>query len=245
MSSFAAALLVMRSGLDPILQITCRDRNRIALQGDLLGAAALGIRNVLALGGDPVEAGDEPDARPVFDLSTRQLLAAMRDMTRDGLTMTGRKLETRADFYPGAAALVMEPNVSRDPQVLTGKLNAGARFVQTQFCFDTDRLRRYMSWLGDNGLSEKMHFLIGVGPLRSARSARWMRDKLHGTAMPEKIVARMETADDEVSEGISICAELIAEYREIPGVAGVHLMAPRNLDAIPRVLSAAGIDLIA
>ncbi len=242
MSSLAAAAILRMNGIEPILQLTCRDRNRIALQSDLLGAAALGIRNVLALGGDPVEAGDEADARPVYDLSTKQLLAAMHRMSHDGETLTGRRIETPPDFYPGAAALVMEPGNARDPEVLTSKCEAGARFVQTQFCFDAARLERYMAWLGEHGLSSKMHFLIGVGPLRSARSAQWMRDKLFGTAMPDEIVSRMQQAKDEVREGIRICAELIDIYRQIPGVAGVHLMAPRNLDAIPDVLEAVRIQ---
>lgn len=238
MSSIAAATLLKRAGIEPIVQITCRDRNRIALQGDLLGAAALGIENVLVLGGDQVNAGDHPEAKAVFDLSSQELLAALHAMTKRGEILSGRKLDTPPRFLLGAADTVIDPSAEWQAEKLRAKASAGATFVQTQFCYDADLLRRYMKGLEEQGLTERLHFLIGVGPLRSAKSAIWMRDKLYGTAMPDEVIGRLEQAADPLAEGIRICAELLQEFQEIPGVAGAHLMAPKNLAAIPESIHA-------
>ena len=243
MSSLAGSAIVLNRGIDPIFQITCRDRNRLAIQSDLMGASALGIRNVLALGGDPIKSGNQPDAKAVFDVNTKTVLNIIHDMNTKGQTMGGRELATRADFFPGAAAIVHDPVENWKPAALDSKATIGAKFIQTQFCYDSDLLKTYMKYIVDSGLSEKLYFIIGIGPLRSDKSAKWMRDKLFGTVIPDALILRMEQAKDPIQEGIKICAELIDEFREIPGISGAHLMAPRNLAAIAPVVEKAGITI--
>lgn len=226
MSSLAAAIHLKQAGVEPIMQVTCRDRNRIAIQSDLLGAAAFGVSNVLVLGGDKVDAGDDPDAKGVFDFDSRSLIEAIRTMTESGTTLSGVELSVAPDFFPGAADAPREPDDSWKPDGLLAKAAAGARFVQTQYCYDMDVLRRYMNMLAEHGITEKLYFLVGLGPLRSAKGAMWMRDNLFGTIIPDGIIRRMEAARDPRAEGVKVCAELIEQAREINGVSGVHLMAP-------------------
>ncbi len=240
MSSLAAAIHVRQMGVEPILQMTCRDRNRIALQSDLLGAAAFGIENVLMLSGDGVDSGDDVAAKPVFDLDARSLIAASRTMSVDGVTMSGSELTRKPDFFAGAADVPIDPGIDWVPSALQSKQEAGARFVQMQYCFDIELLGRYFDRLREHGLTEKLYFLAGLGPLRSADSARWMRDNLWGTVMPDGIVRRMEAARDPRQEGVSICAEMIEQARDIAGVSGVHLMAPGQHQAIVETVHLAG-----
>jgi len=243
MSSLAAASIVLNKGIDPIYQITCRDRNRLAIQSDLMGASALGIRNVLALGGDPIKSGNQPEAKEVFDVNSKTVLNIINDMNKKGLTMGGRELDTKADFFPGAAAIVHDPIENWKPAALEAKASAGTKFIQTQFCYDSNLLKTYMKCIVDSGLSEKLYFLVGIGPLRSDKSAKWMRDKLFGTVIPDTLVLRMEQSKDPIQEGICICADLIDEFSEIPGVSGVHMMAPRNLAAIAPTVARAVIKI--
>ena len=240
MASLAAAIHLKQIGVDPILQMTCRDRNRLALQADLLGAAAFGIHNVLVLTGDSVDAGDDPDTKPVFDLDSRSLLEALTRMSSESRTLSGAELSSAPDFFPGATDVPREPDDSWSPEPLLAKWSAGARFVQTQYCYDMDVLARYMQRLADHGITEKLYFLVGLGPLRSAKGARWMRDNLYGTIIPDGIIRRMEAARDPRSEGVKICAELIQQSREIDGVAGVHLMAPGLHREIAEAVKLAG-----
>lgn len=226
LSSLAASIHLKQLGVEPIMQVTCRDRNKIAIQSDLLGAAAFGVSNILVLSGDSVDVGDEPDAKAVFDFDSRSLLAALRTMTEEGKTVSGSELSTAPNFFAGAADSPHDPKPEWVPDALQAKVVAGARFVQTQYCFDMDVLSRYMQRLTDHGLTDKCYFLVGLGPLRTAKAAIWMRDNLYGTIMPEGIIRRMDAARDPRTEGIRICAELIQQAREINGVAGVHLMAP-------------------
>lgn len=241
MASLAAAIHVKQLGVEPILQVTCRDRNRIALQSDLIGAAAFGILNVLVLSGDAVSAGDNPDATSVFDLDARTLLDALQSMNVFGTTLSGSELTTRPEFFPGAADIPFDPDARWSPDGLRAKKAAGARFVQTQYCFDIDLLGRYMQRLRDDGLTDEMYILVGLGPLRSAAGAQWMRDNLPGTIMPDGVVRRLQAARDPRHEGIAICAELISEARDIDGVAGVHLMAPGQHQAIVEAVKLAGL----
>ena len=243
MSSLAGCSIVRNKGIDPIFQVTCRDRNRLAIQSDLMGASALGINNVLTLAGDPVKNGDHPDAKAVFDINSKKILSIMRSMNDLGETMSGRKLQTKSSFFPGGAAIIHEPENNWDPKALKEKVAHGAAFIQTQFCYDVDLLRDYMKHIVDSGLSEKLFFIIGIGPLRSDKSAKWMRDKLFGTIIPDVIIKRMEQAEHQIQEGINICAELIDQFQEIDGVHGVHLMAPRNLSAIAPTVKKAGIKI--
>lgn len=242
MSSLAAAAILRAAGHEPVLQLTCRDRNRIALAGDLIGAAALGVRNLLILRGDDPAKGDMPEATPVHDLDSRGVMRLAREMSEHGRLPSGRAIEPAPRFFIGAADTPFDPPADWRPDGLAAKADAGARFVQTQFCFDPHMARRYLARLADAGLAERLCFLIGIGPLASARSARWMRERLFGVAIPDEVVDRLEHAADPAAEGRLICAELIQAYREMPGVAGVHLMAPRGgAEAIARVLDKAGL----
>ena len=243
MSSLAGCSIVRNKGIDPIFQVTCRDRNRLAIQSDLMGASALGINNVLTLAGDPVKNGDQPDAKAVFDINSKKILSIMQSMNDLGETMSGRELQTKSNFFPGGAAIIHEPENNWDPVALKDKVSQGAKFIQTQFCYDVDLLRDYMKHIVDAGLSEKLFFIVGIGPLRSDKSAKWMRDKLFGTVIPDNIVQRMERSENQIEEGTAICAELINQFEEIDGVHGAHLMAPRNLSAIAPTVKKAGIKI--
>jgi len=243
MSSLAGCSIVRNKGIDPIFQVTCRDRNRLAIQSDLMGASALGINNVLTLAGDPVKNGDQPDAKAVFDVNSKKILSIMQSMNDLGETMSGRELQTKSQFFPGGAAIIHEPENNWDPVALKDKVSQGAKFIQTQFCYDVDLLRDYMKHIVDAGLSEKLFFIVGIGPLRSDKSAKWMRDKLFGTVIPDNIMQRMERSENQIEEGTAICAELINQFEEIDGVHGVHLMAPRNISAIAPTVKKAGIKI--
>lgn len=240
MSSLAAAIHVKQLGVEPVFQLTCRDRNRIAMQSDLLGAAAFGITNVLVLTGDQVDAGDDADAKAVFDLDSQGVLQALRRMSDEARTIAGASLSGAPDFFRGAADAPFDIGAGWSPDGLRAKLDAGAQFVQSQYCFDMELLARYMARLADHGLTEQLYFLVGLGPLRSADGARWMRDNLAGTIIPDGIVRRMEAARDPQQEGIVVCAELIQQAREIDGVAGAHLMAPGQHQAIVEAVNLAG-----
>jgi len=234
----AAAILAER-GIEPILQLTCRDRNRIALQSDLLGAAASGVRNLLVLRGDDPSAGDQPDAKAVFDLDPRELLATARRLRDDGELPSGRKISGDADFFLGAADNPIDPPPGWQPAALQAKLDAGAQFVQTQFCMDAGVIRRYTARLAECGLADKFALLVGIAPLRSAKSAHWITEKLFGAVIPDVIVDRLERATDPAAEGRRICLDLVAELAEVPHVAGVHIMAPGHDSAVPEVIKAA------
>ncbi|MEK9661781.1 MAG: methylenetetrahydrofolate reductase [Alphaproteobacteria bacterium] len=237
LSSLVAAGLMAREGIEPVLQFTCRDRNRIALQSDVLGAGALGIHNILVLGGDDPKAGDQPDAKPVFDLGTAELLAMMREMSEDAVTMSGRKIDTPPRLFLGAADSPFDPPADWQPDRLAEKAEAGARFVQTQFCYDVDIVRRYISRLAEHGLTDRLFILLGTGPIASAKSARWMRENLWGVIIPDALIERLDNATDEKAEGRKICVEFIEQVREVDGVAGVHVMAIRQDEAIPGILA--------
>ena len=239
LASVTAAAILAEAGVEPILQLTCRDRNRIALQSDLLGAAAFGVRNLLALRGDDPSAGDQPDAKPVFDLDARQLLATARRLRDAGELPTGRKIGGKPEFFLGAADNPIDPPAGWEPKGLAAKIEAGAQFVQTQFCMDAQVVRRYLARLDEAGLGGKLSFLIGIAPLRSAQSARWMKEKLFGTIIPDAFVTRMEQASDPLAEGRAICLEVIGELAEIPQVGGCHIMAPNNDAAVPMVIEEA------
>jgi len=240
-SSVAAAAVMARAGVEPIVQMTCRDRNRIALQADLLGVSVLGVRNVLVMTGDDPSVGDQPDAKPVFDLDTRALLRTARAMRDEAVMPSGRALQTATDFYIGATDAVTEPDADWSPGRIAAKVDDGAQFVQTQFCYDRALLERWIARLRDEGLAERAHFIVGLGPLRSAKSARWMRENLGPVSIPDNIVARLECAAEPEEEGVAICAELMRAYAELPGIAGVHLMAPANAMRIPETVERSGI----
>jgi methylenetetrahydrofolate reductase (NADPH) len=239
MSALAAAALLLDAGIEPVLQLTCRDKNRLALQSELMGAAALGVRNLLLLNGDDPKTGDQPDTKPVFDIDSKTLIETARRLRDQGELPTGRTVPGKAAFFLGAADLPIDPPTGWEPSALVGKVKAGAQFVQTQFCMDAAIVRRYVGVLADNSLTPQLAILIGVTPLRSAKSAHWMKNHLYGTIIPDTLIARMEAAADPGREGVRICVELIEELATIPGVAGVHIMAPGNDAAIPEVITIA------
>jgi len=209
MSALAAASLLIGAGIEPILQIACRDKNRIALQSEMMGAAALGIRNLLLLTGDDPKAGDQPDTKPVFDVDSKALIETARRLRDDGTLPTGRKVTGKAAFFIGAADMPVDPPAGWQPTALLGKVKSGAQFAQTQFCMDSAIVRRYVGALENTGVTRQLAILIGVNPLRSAKSAQWMKSHLYGTIIADAYIARLEKAGYPEPEGVRICVELI------------------------------------
>lgn len=241
MSSIAVCSLLERRGYTTVMQISCRDRNRLAVQGDVLGASALGIYNMLCLSGDSVQAGDHPGAKPVFDLDCMSLIATLRGMRDDSRYLSGRILTTAPRILIGAAANPFVPPFEYRVQRLAKKISAGASFVQTQYCFDIARLKEYMGQVRDLGLHDKCAILVGVGPLNSPRAARWMRDNVPGVHIPDHVIKRLEGAERPRLEGRRLCMEMIQQIREVEGVAGVHVMAYRQEEAIAEIIDASGV----
>ena len=239
LGALASAAILKQNGIDPVLQLTCRDRNRLALQSDLLGAAALGINNLLVLRGDDPTAGDQPDAKPVFDLDSGALIETAIGIRERHELPSGRKVTGAANFFIGAADMPVDPPKDWQPKSLKQKIAAGAQFAQTQFCMDIDIVRRYVARLRQDKLTNKISLLIGVVPLRSGKSARWIKEQLFGAIIPDHIVERLEYSGDPAAEGKQICIDFIAQLSEVPGVAGAHIMAPNNEGAIPDVITKA------
>ena len=241
MSSVAVCSLLERRGYTTIMQISCRDRNRLAVQGDVLGASALGVSNVLCLSGDGVQVGDHPQAKPVFDLDCMSLISTLRTMRDESRFLSGRPITTPPRMFIGAAANPFVPPFDYRIERLVKKISAGARFVQTQYCFDVSRLQEYMREVRDRGLHEKCAILVGVGPLNSPRAARWIRENVPGVHVPDEVIKRLEGAERPRLEGRRLCMELIQQIREIDGVAGVHVMAYRQEEAIAEIIDASGV----
>jgi methylenetetrahydrofolate reductase (NADPH) len=241
MSSVGICALLTRAGYEPVYQISCRDRNRIAIQGDVLGAAAMGVKNVLCLTGDGVQAGDQPEAKPVFDFDSMTLLKTIRTMRDKGHFLSGRKLDQPPKLFVGAAENPFVPPYDFRPHRLGKKIAAGAEFFQTQYCFDVPRLREFMAQVRDLGYDKKAYILVGVGPLRSAKIAEWMRTNVPGVWIPDKIVNRLKGAQKQVLEGKKLCIEIIQQVREIVGVSGVHVMAYRQEELVAEIIEDAGL----
>ncbi|MCD2191850.1 methylenetetrahydrofolate reductase [Actinomycetospora endophytica] len=244
MSSLGAAVLALRAGVEPVMQITCRDRNRLALQSDLLSAAALGIPNVLLLTGDHPIHGDHPDGKPVFDLDGVQLVWTARTMRDDHRLLSGRRLTAPPTWTIGAVENPFAPPPGFRAHRLLKKAVAGAEFVQTQFVFDVPRFAAWMSEVRDLGIPERCAVIAGVGPLRSLRVLEHVRDNVPGTHVPDALERRLRgvpsaRVDDE---GVTACVETIQALREIPGVAGVHVMAFGFEHGIPEILSRSDLD---
>ena len=241
MSSMGICSILLRAGLGTVLQISCRDRNRIAIQGDVLGAAAMGVGNILCLTGDGVGVGDQPGARPVFDFDSMSLLRTLKTMRDEAAFLSGRKLTTAPQIFLGAAENPCNPPLDFRADRLAKKVDAGADFIQTNYIFDIGVFRRFMERVCDMGMHEKVFILAGVGPLASARSARWMRANVPGIHVPDEIVDRLERAEKPGEEGKKLCIELIAQVREIPGVHGVHVMAYRREHLVEEIIEESGI----
>ncbi|WP_119300372.1 methylenetetrahydrofolate reductase [Dongia deserti] len=241
MSSVGICSLLTRAGYAVIMQISCRDRNRIAIQGDVLGAAAMGVANILCLTGDGVQAGDQPAAKPVFDFDSTSLLECITTMRDKGHFLSGRKLTTPPRVFLGAAANPFAPPYEYRAVHIAKKIAAGAQFIQTQYCFDVPLLRKFMDQVREQGLHKKAFFLIGVGPLPSARTARWMKNNVPGVHIPDAIIERMEKAKDQRAEGKQLAIDLIQEIKEIEGVSGVHVMAYRQEEFVNEIIQASGV----
>ncbi len=241
MSSVGVCSLLTREGYATIMQVSCRDKNRIGIQGDVLGAAAMGVANVLCLTGDGVQVGDQPEAKPVFDLDCMSLLETVTQMRDEGRLRSGRQLSATPKLFAGAAANPFVPPYAFRPERLAKKVAAGAQFVQTQYCFDVPMLETFMQRVRDLGLHEKVFILVGVGPLASAKTARWVRAHVPGVHIPDHIIDRLAGAKKPKLEGRKICVELIQQIREIEGVHGVHVMAFRQEEAVAEIIDASGV----
>ncbi len=240
-SPLAVSALLISQGIEPVLQLACRDRNRIALQGDLLGGAALGVRNVLCLTGDGIESGNQPEAKGVFDLDSIALLQTGRILRDEGRFLNGRLLDAAPRLFLGAVENPFAPPLDFRPLRLAKKIKAGADFIQTQFCFDVPQLQSFMNTVRDLGLHERAFILIGVGPLSSARSAEWMTRHVPGVVIPEALIRRLAAvpAASQLEEGKRICGEIISQVREIKGVSGIHIMAYHNEELAAEIIAEA------
>ena len=243
LSALAAAHLLVEKDLEPIMQMTVRDRNRLGLQADLLGAAALGIQNLVLMSGDDVTAGDQPEARRIYDIDSIQLLEVARGMRDRGVYLSGRRLEAPPSFFIGAVENPFAPPLDFRPLRLQKKVAAGAQFVQTQLVFDLEIFPAFMARVRDLGLMEKVFVIPSVGIPRSARGARFMQEKVPGLHVPEAIVKRLEGVPpaQQAEEGIRIAVELVAGLRDIAGVAGVHLIGIKWEEGVVRVAHDAGL----
>jgi methylenetetrahydrofolate reductase (NADPH) len=255
MSSIAAGVLVLREGLEPIIQMTCRDRNRLAMQADLLGASALGIKNLLCLTGDHQSFGNHPFAKNVHDIDSLQLVQMVKNLRDEGKFQCGEEIKGGGPrFFIGAAANPFGDPFEFRPFRLAKKVAAGADFIQTQLIYDMNRFREFMKRVVDMGLHEKVKILAGVGPLKSSAAAKYMRDQVPGMIVADEYVARMDAAvrgiDKEDKKGraaawrnagIQICIEQIQQIREIPGVAGIHIMAIEWEEAVKPIVEGAGL----
>lgn len=236
MSSVGMCALLTRRGYAMVMQISARDRNRIAIQGDVLGAAAMGVYNILCLTGDSIEVGDHPGAKPVFDLDCMSMLEMIRSMRDERRFLSGRPLDDPPRVFLGAAANPFGPPLDYRPMRLAKKIAAGAQFVQTQYCFEIDIFRAYMKSVRDSGLHEKVFILAGVGPLASAKSAEWIRRNVPGVRIPDATIDRLKQAKKQSDEGVRICIEMINEVSEIDGVHGVHVMAFRQEHRVAEIV---------
>ena len=234
MSALTAAIILAQNDIEPILQLTVRDRNRLALQGDLVGASALGVHNILCLSGDDPKIGDQPETIAVNDIDSLTLVATADLMRRKGKFPSGRLIEPPPKLCIGGAEVPTEgkPNTEK----ILNKIKTGINFFQTQYVFDKKILKEYMKVLDDAGILEKTFFIIGLGPFTSAKSAKWMNNNLFGVNVPEKIIKRLEQSKDEKEESKKICLELIHHFKEIKGVKGVHLMGHNKEEIIAEII---------
>jgi len=241
MSSVASAIITLLEGLEPVIQMTCRDRNRIAIQSDILGAAAFGIKNILCLSGDHMSTGNHPQAKPVFDMDAISLISMIKAMRDDKVFQCGEeiKVEPRV-FIGGAANPFAEPFEWRTIR-LAKKIKAGADFIQTQAVFDVPRFEEFMKAVRERELHKQVYIIAGVLPARSAKALGYMKDEVPGMRVPEEFLKRMEAAEDPKEEGVNICAELIGQIRDIEGVAGVHIMPVMWESIMPTLVERAGL----
>ena len=240
-SSIASAAIIMKEGIEPVIQMTCRDRNRIALQSDLLGASAIGVKNVLCLTGDHQTFGNEKSAKSVFDFDSISELYTFDRLRNEGLQSGGEKIEDPPKVYLGCAENPFATPYEFRAMRLAKKVAAGADFVQTQAIFDMDMFESWMDEVRDRGLDKKVHILAGVIPMKTAGAARYMKNKVPGMIVPNYIIDRMKSASDPKEEGIKLCVEQIETLKAIKGVHGVHIMAVMWEEMVPRIVEMAGL----
>lgn len=241
MSSLAASAIAMQEAVEPIMQMVLRDRNRIALQADLLGAAALGVRNVLCLKGDPPQVGNEKEAASVFDLTTEEMIGTFRNLRENGILHGGDKVESPPKVFIGAAANPFAGTPEESFANLRGKVTAGADFIQTQAIYDVDAFEEWMRLVRKEWLHERVYILAGVIPLRSYKMAKFMAEKVPGVVIPKDILQRVEAAPDAKAEGLSIALRTIKALRRVEGIHGVHIMAVNWEDIVPVLVREAGL----
>ncbi len=241
MSSLSGCVLLKQLNVEPVMQMVVRDRNRLAIQSDILGAVALGIRNVLCLSGDHQKFGNHPTAKGVYDIDSIQLIQTLKHMRDEKKFLSGDDISGEVPLFLGAAA-----NPFADPFEfrvirLAKKIKAGADFIQTQAIFDVPKFIRWMDMVRDRGLDQKVHILAGVIPVKSVGMARYMRNNVSGLSVPEELVDRMADAKDAKEEGVKICLEIIEQIKEIKGIHGVHIMAVAWEDIVPGIVEKAGL----
>jgi methylenetetrahydrofolate reductase (NADPH) len=243
MSSLSACVILKGMGLEPILQMVCRDRNRIALQSDILGAAALGINNMLCLSGDHQKFGDHPQGKNVYDIDSMQLIQTVRQMREEGKFLGGDEIKGKPVIFIGAAENPFADPFEIRAARLGKKVKAGCQFIQTQCIYNIEKFSRWMEMVCDRGLHEKCAILAGVTPMKSVGMARYMKNNVPGMDVPDDMIERMKATPKEkqAEEGIKICVESIEKLKEIPGVRGIHIMAIEWEEKVAEIVKAAGL----
>ncbi len=241
MSSLAGCMLLKQQGVEPVMQVVVRDRNRLAIQSDVLGAVALGIGNILCLSGDHQKFGNHPTAKGVFDIDSIQLIQTLKQMREEKKFLSGEDISGEVPLFIGAAANPFADPFEYRVSRLAKKIKAGADFIQTQAVYDLDRFAKWIEMARERGLDKQTHILAGVIPIKSAGMARYMRDYVPGINVPDEVVARMEKADNAKEEGVSIILEIIEQLKEMSGVHGIHIMAVGWEDIVPEMVEQAGL----
>jgi len=241
MSSLAGCMLLKQQGVEPVMQMVVRDRNRLAIQSDVLGAVALGIGNILCLSGDHQKFGNHPTAKGVFDIDSIQLIQTLKQMREEKKFLSGDDISGEVPLFIGAAANPFADPFEYRVSRLAKKIKAGADFIQTQAVYDLDRFAKWIEMARERGLDKQTHILAGVIPIKSAGMARYMRDYVPGINVPDEVVARMEKAENAKEEGVSIILEIIEQLKEMSGVHGIHIMAVGWEDIVPELIAKAGL----
>jgi methylenetetrahydrofolate reductase (NADPH) len=241
MSSIAGCVLTKQAGVEPVMQMVVRDRNRLALQADILGGIALGIGNFLCLSGDHQKFGNHPQAKGVFDIDSIQFIQMMKQMRDEKKFLNGDEISGDVPIYIGAAANPFADPFEYRVRRLAKKVKAGVDFIQTQAIYDLERFRKYMEKVCELGLDKKVHILAGVIPIRALGMARYMKNNVSGVIVPDEIISRLEKAEKPKEEGVNLILDIIEQLKEIPGVHGIHIMAVGWEDIVPEIVTKAGL----
>ncbi len=240
-SSIACGAALVQKGIEPIIQIVTRDRNRICIQSDVLGAQALGIKNILCIAGDHMKFGNEPGSKGVYDIDSIQLLKGLKDLRDEKRFMGGEELDGEVSYFLGAVENPFADPFEFRVDRLEKKIRAGASFIQTQCIFDLDRFEKWMELVRERGLHKKIKILGGITPIKSLGAARYMKNNVSGITIPDELIERLKGAEDKKAEGLKIAIETIERLKEIEGVAGVHVMAIAWEEKVPEIVERAGL----